>query len=78
MLQILMIIFGLVGLIKGEFQLTRNRRMINPHGRIAGLILLASAFVLPLIGLIIAIIYGFATSQKVEKTKTKVKNEDAL
>jgi hypothetical protein len=67
-LQILVLVFAVIGLVKGEFQLTRNRRLMNPHGRIAGGILLIGMFLSPLLGLIVAIIYGFATST-VEKPK---------
>ena len=39
MLQILMIIFGGIGLSKGEFKITRNRKVYAPYGSALGLVL---------------------------------------
>lgn len=40
MLQLLMIIFGVTALKKGEFKITNSRKVYEPHGRILGAILL--------------------------------------
>jgi hypothetical protein len=65
MLQLLMIIAGAFALIKGEFNLTRNRRMTKTHGRITGIILLMTGFaggLVALVGLIGAVVYGLVNT----------------
>ena len=77
LLNILMLVFGIVALAKGEFKITRGRKVKGSIGRVLGVVLLIGAgveflteyggviqFVL-LIGVIIA---GLATSEKIEKT----------
>lgn len=65
MLQLFMIIFGAIAVVKGEFNLTRNRRVMNPHGRIAGVIMLVTGLaggLMAIVGLVGAIVYGLANT----------------
>jgi hypothetical protein len=39
-LQVLLILFGLVGIIKGQFNITKNLRVSKSVGRILGIVLL--------------------------------------
>ena len=76
LLTILLLIFGIVALAKGEFKVTGSRKVKGSTGRILGGVLLlgAAAGFIPNIGggiqvlvLIIVIIVGLATSEKIEK-----------
>jgi hypothetical protein len=70
MLQISMVIVGAIAVIKGEFNLTRNRRMTKSHGRITGVILLVTGLsggLIALVGLIGALAYGLLNSNPDDK-----------
>ncbi|CAG0935487.1 hypothetical protein TFLX_04328 [Thermoflexales bacterium] len=83
MLDVILILFGLFALIKGEFRITHNRKVRGGVSRGLGLLMLGSvgaafllAFYLPglsfwimLGALVLTIIIGLATAQK-----TKVRN----
>lgn len=69
MLNLLILVFGFAGLIKGEFQVTRHRRVYEPHGRIIGGILLLSLLLNGLLGLVIAIVYGLIVAKPVEQSE---------
>lgn len=79
MLDLFMLLFGLYALIKGEFRITKNRRVSAEVGRGLGILMLGSfafalyfslggipgiSLVILIGGLILAIIIGFATSEK--------------
>lgn len=42
MLQILLAVFGLVALVRGEFKVTKNRRVSGSTGRLCGVLMLAA------------------------------------
>ena len=76
MLQIFLVIFGLIGLIKGDFQITRKRRVDSSTGRFLGILLLIGAIIPLFIGpgrtgllvmvgvLVLVIVIGLAKSHK--------------
>ena len=76
MLDILLILFGLFALAKGEFRITHSRMVRGDVSRALGVLMLASvvgALVLPSYGLflmlgalLLTIIIGLATAKKVE------------
>ncbi len=74
MIQILLAIFGVIALIKGEFKITGKRKVRGSIGRVIGVIMLAGAaaplFVvegvaLMFAALIAAIAIGLATSEPI-------------
>jgi hypothetical protein len=74
MIQILLAIFGIIALIKGEFKITGKRKVRGSTGRVLGLIMLAGAaaplvvvegVALMYIALIAAIVIGLVTSEPV-------------
>lgn len=75
-LAILMLVFGIIGLAKGEFKITGGRMVKGSTGRTLGAVLIvgAAAAFLPDYGgliqiviLILVIVIGLATSEKIEK-----------
>ena len=82
LLTILMFVFGIVALAKGEFKITGGRKVRGSTGRILGVVLLlgAGALVIPdygaliqLVLLIVVIVIGLATSEKIERAATTAK-----
>ena len=82
LLTILMLVFGIVALAKGEFKITGGRKVKGSIGRILGVVLLlgAGAVVIPdyggliqLVLLIVVIVIGLATSEKIERAPTTAK-----
>lgn len=86
MLDALLILFGLFALVKGEFQLTHDRKVRGDVSRKLGAFMLSSAglsfivaFYIPglstwilLAALVITIVIGLSTTQKkVHKEKTQ-------
>jgi hypothetical protein len=76
LLIILMVIFGIIALAKGEFKITNGRKVKGSTGRILGGVLLvgAAAGLIPNSGgglaflvLIVVVIVGLATAEKIEK-----------
>jgi hypothetical protein len=75
-LTLLLLVFGIIGLIKGEFKITNGRKIKGVVGRTLGVVLLlgAAGSLIPNYGWIIAIvvlvgviIVGLAISEKIEK-----------
>jgi len=75
-LTILLLVFGIAALAKGEFKITGGRKVKGSIGRVLGVIMIIGAgapFVTEYGGaiqlglLIIVIIVGLATSEKIEK-----------
>ena len=60
MLEILVIIFGLVTLVRGKFMLSRQRELVGGRARIVGAILLSYLFFSFLSGIVLAIVGGEA------------------
>ena len=74
LLVILMLIFGIIALAKGEFKITGGRKVKGSTGRILGILLLigAGAVIVPdyggglqLLLLIAVIVVGLATSEEI-------------
>ena len=78
MIQIVMAVFGLIALVKGNLKISRNRQVSGMGGRVLGIVCLvgaASPFIVPDLGLaimlgalVIAIVIGLATSEPIVKT----------
>ncbi len=75
-LVILMLVFGIIGLAKGEFKITGGRMVKGSTGRTLGAVLIvgaAAGFVpdygslIQIVILILVIVIGLATSEKIEK-----------
>jgi hypothetical protein len=76
-LIILLLVFGIVALVKGEFKITGSRKVKGDIGRILGVVMLIGAGVpfvageyggvIQIVLLIVVIIIGLATSEKIEK-----------
>ena len=74
-LAILMLVFGIIGLAKGEFKITAGRKVKGSTGRTLGAVLIAGAaafvpdygFLVQIVILILVIVIGLATSEKIEK-----------
>ncbi len=83
MLDILLILFGLFALFKGEFRITHNQKVRGDVSRILGVLMLASVGVAVLLpryslflmlgALVITIIVGLVTA---EKTETQAKEQE--
>ena len=76
LLIVLMVIFGIVALVKGEFKITNSRKVKGSTSRILGGLLQvgAAAGLIPNYGggiailvLIVVVIVGLATAEKIEK-----------
>jgi hypothetical protein len=76
MIQIILAIFGIVALVKGEFKITSNRKVSGSVGKALGVLMLLGAAlplvagsqtIIPLGTLVLVIIIGLATSEKIEK-----------
>ncbi len=81
-LTILMLVFGIIGLAQGEFKITNGRMVKGSTGRTLGAVLIvgAAAALLPDYGgiiqfviLILVIVTGLATSEKIEKVPVTAK-----
>jgi hypothetical protein len=81
-LVILMLVFGIIGLAKGEFKITGGRMVRGSTGRTLGAVLIigAAAGFLPDYGsfiqiviLILVIVLGLVSSEKIEKAPAAVK-----
>jgi uncharacterized membrane protein HdeD (DUF308 family) len=79
LLTILLLVFGIIALAKGEFKITAKRKVKDSTARILGIALLlsAGAVLLPDYGgglqfllLIVIIVVGLATSVKIEPENT--------
>jgi hypothetical protein len=78
MIQLLLLIFGLIALIKGEFKITGGRRVKGSIGRALGVLMLIGAALPLLIGtagisvgiFVLVIIIGLVTSEKIEQQPT--------
>jgi len=77
LLAIVMVIFGIIALAKGEFKITSGRKVKGSTGRILGIVLLIGAAamfitdyggIIQIAILLLVIIIGLATSEKIEKT----------
>jgi len=79
--SIFLFIFGLIGVIKGEFNITRQRRVHSNTGRLMGIIMLGgavtpfcmagwSAFFAQWGSLALAIVIGLVSSEKIETLKS--------
>ena len=75
LLSIVILIFGVVALAKGEFKITAKRKVKGSIGRILGVVLLvgAGAYFIPeyagmiqLVLLVMVIIAGLVSSEKIE------------
>ncbi len=76
-LIILLLVFGIIALVKGEFKITGSRKVKGDIGRALGVVMLIGAglpffageygAVIQVVLLIIVIIVGLATSEKIEK-----------
>ena len=74
---LLMFIFGVAALVKGEFKITGNRKVSGQIGRVLGVILLVGAFaglafaefgaLVQAGAFILVVILGLAMSEKIEK-----------
>ncbi len=72
-----MVIFGLIALVKGEFKITSGRKVSGTTGRVLGVLLLIGAGSGLLFGefgslvqigaFVLVIVIGLATSEKIEK-----------
>jgi hypothetical protein len=77
MIDLLLLVFGLIALVKGEFKITQNRRVKD--GRGLGCLMLFGAAISFLTGgqgwlivlgvLVLAIIVGLAVSEEIVETK---------
>ena len=70
---ILMLVFGIIALVKGKFNLTINKKVADSTGRVLGIILLLGAAagfvgggVLQFIAFVVVIAIGFAKVEKFE------------
>lgn len=79
MIQIILFIFGIIALTKGSFKITRNRKVGGSMGKVLGVLMLMGAALPLLVGartmiplgtLIVAMIIGLATSEKMELQST--------
>ncbi|MFC1975894.1 hypothetical protein ACFLXQ_05810 [Chloroflexota bacterium] len=71
-----MLVFGIIALVKGEFKITRSRKVKGDVGRALGVVMLIGAGAplfageyggaIQIVILIIVIIIGLATSEKIE------------
>ena len=87
MIQIILAIFGIIALVKGEFKITSNRKVSGSVGKALGVLMLLGAAlpfvavsqtVIPLGTLVLVIIIGWATSEKIgppDVGKLKVKGD---
>jgi hypothetical protein len=75
LLAVLMLIFGIFALAKGEFKITNKKKVKGSTGRILGAVLIVGALggFIPGMGafiqigtLLIVIVAGLATSEKIE------------
>jgi uncharacterized membrane protein HdeD (DUF308 family) len=73
LLYLLMVVFGITALIKGEFKITNKRKVTRSKATLLGILLILGAvlgfFVYGYAGiftLILVIIIGLATSEKIE------------
>jgi len=73
-LVILLAIFGIGAITKGEFQITKNRRVSGSNSKILGVIMLIGAALNLFIGgaglvaLVVAIVVGLATAENIESS----------
>jgi hypothetical protein len=75
--QILLAVFGIIALAKGEFKITGKRKVSGTVGRVLGVLMLIGAALPLVIGqsgvfimlgtLILVIIIGLSTSEKIEE-----------
>lgn len=75
-MAIILLIFGVIALAKGEFNITRHRRVSGGTGRLLGVVMLVGAglpFILgpsweglPLLAFIVTVGIGLATAERVE------------
>lgn len=81
LLLIIMVVFGLIALAKGEFKITNGRKVKGSTGRTLGVLLLLGAFgaFLPQVGgfvqigtFILVIIIGLIASEKIEPVEKQV------
>lgn len=74
MAQILLLVFGIIALAKGEFKISRNRRVSGSVGRALGVLMLIGAALPLLVGsaliplgtLVLVIIIGLAAAEDIE------------
>lgn len=84
MLQVLMLIFGVIGIAKGEFKITRNRKVYDPNGRMLGGLLVAGAvgsFFIPallFVAFVAVIVIGLVVSKPFDSDseKQKIKRDE--
>ncbi len=88
---LLFVVFGFLGLVKGEFKITRNRKVKGSIGRVlGGLLLIAAAvpFFIPveysLFGviirwglLVVVIVIGLVTSEKIDESEGEITTPDS-
>jgi hypothetical protein len=77
MLDLLLLVFGLIALFKGEIKITANRRVSGCIGRVLGVLMLAGAVASFLAGrtgwiaalgtVVLAIAIGLATSEEIKE-----------
>jgi hypothetical protein len=79
-MDILLFIFGIIALTKGEFKITSNRKVSGPTGRKLGMLMLAGALLplllinlpyrcfIPLGTLILVVIIGLANAEEIERS----------
>lgn len=66
LLPLLLLVFGVIALVKGEFNVTKKRRVSKSGGRALGVVMILGAFIFPFAALIIAIVVGLALSEPTE------------
>ena len=75
MFQILLLVFGIVALIKGEFTITGKRKVSGSLGRVLGVLMLVGAALplviadsaaIPLSTTVLVIIIGLVASERIE------------
>jgi hypothetical protein len=81
LLAAVMAVFGIIGITKGEFKITRNRRVRRSIGQPLGVLLLVGALLSFLLGgilgigvLIIVIIIGLAKSEPVDQSPSELQS----
>jgi len=75
-LAILLLVFGIIALAKGEFKITGGRKVKGDIGRVLGVLMIIGAGapfitqyggVIQIAVLILVIVIGLATSEKIDK-----------
>jgi hypothetical protein len=79
MIDLLLLIFGLIALGKGEFNITQNRKVKDPNGQVLGCLMLSGAAISFLTGgqgwiivlgiLVLTIIIGLAVAEEIPESQ---------